>query len=75
MNQQLHWWRNFACPIPVMSIALVVIGIATTHAEQPYIELVNDVEKKQRPNVMIVLVDDLGSVSYTHLTLPTIYPV
>ena len=28
-----------------------------------------------RPNILIFYVDDLGSVSYTHLTLPTIYSV
>ena len=29
----------------------------------------------ERPEIEIIAVNDLGSVSYTHLTLPTIYSV
>ena len=28
-------------------------------------------DKKELPNIIIIYADDLGSVSYTHLTLPT----
>ena len=28
-------------------------------------------QQQQRPNIVFIMGDDIGSVSYTHLTLPT----
>ena len=36
------------------------------------VALLSAISDAAKPNILLVLVDDMGSVSYTHLTLPTI---
>ena len=40
-----------------------------------FAEIQNDKVSPDRPNIIFILADDMGSVSYTHLTLPTILRV
>ena len=47
---------------------LALLGIAPVLT--PLHTLAND-RPDPRPNIIFFLVDDMGSVSYTHLTLPT----
>ena len=64
---------KFFLPAVVIATSILFISCDSSNKKTSVgsVFVNQDVVSKKQPNIIYILADDLGSVSYTHLTLPT----